>query len=93
MQAPLSRRVAVAAPLVLLSLYFVALAVDGWSQCSDTPCIALFMLLTPLALAQAGGAVVLGWLATSPDRVLRWGGRLLGGALFLAQVCALLSTL
>lgn len=93
MQAALSRRLAVAAPLVLMSLFIVFLAVDGWASCSDTPCIVLFMLLTPFALAQAGGAIVLGWLATSPDRVLRWGGRLLGVALFLAQVCLLAEAL
>ena len=82
----IARRLAFAAPLAISSLAFVALALNGWSECRDTPCIVIFMLLTPIALAQAAMGLTLGWLATSNDRVLRWSARALGGCLMALQI-------
>ncbi len=81
-----ARRLAFAAPLAASSLAFVALALNGWSECRDTPCIVVFMLLTPIALAQAAMGLTLGWLATSNDRVLRWSARALGACLLALQI-------
>ena len=82
----IARRLAFASPLAVTSLTFVALALNGWSECRDTPCIVIFMLLTPIALAQAAMGLTLGWLATSNDRVLRWSARALGACLLALQI-------
>jgi hypothetical protein len=81
-----ARRLAFAAPLAASSLTFVALALNAWSECRDTPCIVIYMVLTPIALLQAAMGLTLGWLATSHDRVLRWAARVLGAALMALQI-------
>jgi hypothetical protein len=82
-----ARRLAFAAPLAASSLTLVALALNGWFECRDTPCIVIYMMmLTPIALLQAAMGLTLGWLVTSNDRVLRWSARALGACLLALQI-------
>ncbi len=89
---PLGRRLLVLAPIALTSIWTLLSTWDSWSSCPDTPCIVLYMFMTPFLIALAAVGLTMGWLATSPDRTLRWVGRVIGLCAFALQVLWVLAS-
>ena len=82
--ASIRRRLVVAAPFALTSMVLIALTMRAWSHCNGSPCLA-FLVLVPLLMVLAGLGIGSGWLATSPNRWLRWSARVIGACAMLVE--------
>lgn len=65
-------RLAPMLPFLASSLLLLIHVWRGWTRCSDTPCIALAMLVTVLAAPLVLAALCAGWFASSPKPGVRW---------------------